>query len=313
MSLVDGNILNPDAWKKDLTLIGLGLPGLSYSKLNTPTPAMLDRGKNLNYLHNIEFLYMVWIMAHFGVTQEGQKTLRLFYSSTMNNIFDTTFLAIYVAIPVNVITQATINSLTRVLHKDRDIPKGRFDKGVKKKWKQMFRTLYGEMYLKVLMEYGRYPNAKKQPLVQKMINSEFGYTGTTQTRRNRNHRMKSTMVKQAVYGIDGMTQVVLYFWPLLFLDEETIDDEIRNLLRSDLNFLVFMHLCKESKELIPESLEGINAYGKCFGIPKNLDVLEKFPDIISGKLDLESFIPETMATTGYVEPKSSKKRKKTTN
>ena len=184
MSLVDGNMLNADAWKKDLTLIGLGLPGLSYSKLNTPTPAMLDRGKNLNYLHNIEFLYMVWIMAHFGVTQEGQKTLRLFYSSTMNNIFDTTFLAIYVAIPVNVITQATINSLTRVLHEDCDIPKGRFDKGVKKKWKQMFRTLYGEMYLKVLMEYGRYPNAKKQPLVQKMINSEFGYTGTTQTRRN---------------------------------------------------------------------------------------------------------------------------------
>ena len=253
---------------------------------------------------------MVWIMAHFGVTQDGQKTLRLFYSSTMNNIFDTTFLAIYVAIPVNVITQATINSLTRVLHEDCDIPKGRFDKGVKKKWKQMFRTLYGEMYLKVLMEYGRYPNAKKQPLVQKMINSEFGYTGTTQTRRNRNHRMKSTMVKQAVYGIDGMTQVVLYFWPLLFLDEATIDDEIRNLLRPDLNFLAFMHLCKESKELIPEPLEGINAYGKCFGIPKNLDVLEKFPDIISGKLDLESFIPETMATTGYVEPKSSKKRKK---
>ena len=47
-------------------------------------------------------------------------------------------------------------------------------------------------------------------------------------------------------------------------------------------------------------------------IPKNLDVLEKFPDIVSGKLDLESFIPKTMATTGYVEPKSSKKRKKTT-
>ena len=120
------------------------------------------------------------------------------------------------------------------------------------------------------------------------------------------------MVKQAVYGIDGMTQVVLYFWPLLFLDEATIDDEIRNLLRPDLNFLAFMHLCKESKELIPEPLEGINAYGKCFGIPKNLDVLEKFPDIVSGKLDLESFIPKTMATTGYVEPKSSKKRKITT-
>ena len=111
----------------------------------------------------------------------------------------------------------------------------------------MFRTLYGKMYQKVLMEYGRYPNAKKQPLVQKMINSEFGYTGTTQTKRNRNHKLKSTMVKQAVYGIDGMTQVVLYFWPLLFLDEATIDDEIRNVLRPDLNFLAFMHLCRNRK------------------------------------------------------------------
>ena len=117
------------------------------------------------------------------------------------------------------------------------------------------------------------------------------------------------MARRAIYGIDGMTQVVLYFWPLLFLDEESIDGEIRVLLCSDLNFIAFMHLCPESKELIPESHTNINAHGKCYGIPKNLNVLTQFPDIISGKLNLESFIPESMTTTGYIKPKSSRKRK----
>ena len=156
-----------------------------------------------------------------------------------------------------------------------------------------------EMYLNVLIQYGRNPDASKQPLVEYFINGAFGVNSST------NRKDSEELVLEV--GIDGLTQVVLYFWPLLYADKASLQEAVIALFRSDQYFVGFMSQFPEFKKMIPVKFAKMKISTKCTGIPKDWDVFERFPDILSGRLKLLSFINEEWTVTGVPEESLNRK------
>ena len=101
--------------------------------------------------------------------------------------------------------------------------------------------------------------ASKQPLVEYFINGAFGVNSSTNRKDNEELLLE--------VGIDGLTQVVLYFWPLLYADKASLQEAVIALFRSDQYFVGFMSQFPELKKMIPVKFAKMKISTKCTGIP----------------------------------------------
>ena len=226
MNLLQKSDLNEVGWGSDKKKISCGRGGMTHSHLGAPTTECLDKSRTLEFLPRPEFYMIIWLVSHFATHQKGLRTLRKYFSSTFDGIYDNRFLTVYVGIPVNAIVEQLLESLTVVLMRSHGMKKSHFIKGEgRKKLRVLYKSYFGEMYLKVLWKYGRYPEHNDQPIVDKTIAGPFGkHTGEHQVDRDG---------KKSVSAIDGITQVVLYFWPKLFFQKQEIESRLEQVLEEN--------------------------------------------------------------------------------
>ena len=209
----------------------------------------------------------MWLTVHFGTFIHGISLLRLFFASTVPGIHDLRFIGIFVAIPCNTMARILVDVICEVLKENHGFTKKSLEGDVKKKMNMSIRCSFAEMYLKVLLKFGRYPDATKQPLVNYFIDGLFG------TRNSHRSRTQATEEKIAECGIDGMTQVVLYFWPMLFSDRAALKNKLDEMFPSEMYLVGFLSAFPEMRQYIPANLSHVQAHSFCSGIPKEWNVL----------------------------------------
>ena len=301
MNLLQKSDLNEVGWANDKKKISCGRGGMTHSILGLPTMDALDKSRTLEFLRRPEFYMIIWLVSHFGTHQKGVRTLRKYFSSTFDGIYDNRFLTVFVGIPVNAIVEQVLESLSVVLIRMYDMKKSHFTKGdARKKLRVLYKSYFGEMYLKVLWKYGRYPEYKDQAIVDKMMAGPFG--------RQAIGKDVHQDGKKSVCAIDGITQVVLYFWPKLFFDTQHLESKLEEVLDEPRYCKTFLSYLPEFDDKVDFDND-LNIFegNECFCIPDCFNVFKMFPSILDGSFSLDCFISDSMVSNGFCQPMKAKR------
>ena len=225
-------------------------------------------------------------------------TQSLLDSCQHSRIHDLNFLGIYVAVPANTMAVVFVDALMTIFEKHNVAKKRTMDRVIKKKWIHLYRMVFGEMFLKTLTKYGRYPDASHQPIVARAI---AGKHGREQVLKNAGGKDDEGDCK-SLFAIDGMTQVAFYYWPLLMADSERLNKALEEKFQNVAYRSTFFHYLADTKHFgskrRKKPVERIEDQ-ICLYVPGYLDLYEEFQKYVDGDKKLSDFISEETAKKGF--------------
>ena len=268
------------------------------------TPTMHEQRKANAYecIAHPKLSMIVWFMKLFGTSQRGQEMLQLFYGSNLTRIHDMEFLCVFVATPVNHIANRLQQTVSDLLEKKYNAGTGNICR-LKKKLHLLYRIMFGEMYLHILKEYGRNPTFESQPLVDVAKNGKFGVAAQTS---KSSKRSEDSFSSRSMLALDGITQIVFFYWPQVLGSDEFLKEKVDALLQNDHYYNRFQQHMPDFQP--KEGGTGEFRHQNCFCVPAEFDLQLNFVSILSGKYQLSSLISPKIAANGIVSKRAPRKK-----
>ena len=279
-----------------------GQSGVTISKISEPTVGTFKKSVTYPLLHKPSFYVLLWIMIHFSVTRRGMQILCSYYGTQHARIHYMHFMGLYVAVLTNTMAHLFVEALMIVMEKKTRMTKTGMKRVIKKKWTHLYRMVFGEMFLKTLTEYGRYPDASKQPRVKEAIDGKHGLESILASRAGKSDDSGT----KAIGGIDGMTQVIFYYWPMLMHDTERLLKAIEEKANDPSYMVTFLHYMGDTRDFaVLKKRKQIKRIEDqiCLFVPEYLDLPMQFPKYIDGTNSLSEFLSENVAHNGVDQGK----------